>query len=421
MAVKMEDGVVRLGHIVGRPEIGDVALVEFDERGVSVRCPRLMDFVDAMGPNEEPPDPERTVIFRDSSGYLTLLDGRSLGLTASSLGESDQRYRFWKALSTGAKGVDYDGINGMCSELDGLAKWAKMSPVTTSLMYEDHARPSVSVVAKNLDERVLGGPLGLALTTEFYHTPQPADGVFTIRTGLSINTRSTTLVGWEEHATGHRMMQDLMALAYGRPCSASLKSVMREDDQPMEPKDDRRFWVAAYVPSFGRQYSATPTLPASAKPLFYLDETAPELVSTWLDEFAYWSRPTWIAVSSIFQRDLPVEVQLIQVSVALEALGYAIWSQNPTSGRTPSFGSLLQKVTALVPLRHERIYGGLSDTSWRQRFADAYMGAKHADKPMPDIETAYQCVQQGMTLVRCWIALRLGVRSAVLQERLAHE
>jgi len=419
MSSKMELGAVRLGHIIDQDEPGDVALVEFDKRGVSVRYPRIMNFSEAMEANTGDDDSDATVIFRDSGGYLTLLDGRSLGSTASSLGESEQRFRFWKALATGANGVDYASINGMRSDVDGLARWAKMSPVTSSLMYEDHERPSINIVAQNLPETILGGPLGLALTTQFWHKPQPVDGVFSIRTGLSVNTRSESLVAWEEHATAHRMIQDLMALVYGRPCHARLDSVMRADDQPTTQAVDKRYWVSAYVPSFGRQYALTPTLPDSVKPLFYLDETKAESVSAWLDEFDLWSRPTWIAVSSVFQPDLPIEVQLIQVSVALEALGYAIWAQKPTSGRTPAFDGLLREVTALVPLKHARVYGGQSEKSWRVRFINAYMGAKHADKPLPDSETAYQCVQQGLTLIRCWLALKLGVAPELLGERLS--
>jgi len=415
----MEPGVVRLGHVITEEEPGDVALVEFDGKGASVRCPQLMSFSEALEANAFDTNPTATVIFRDAEGYLTLLDGRSLGSTASSLGESEQRFRFWKALATGANGVDYDNINGMRSDVEGLAEWAKMSPVTSSLMYEDRARPRINIVAQNLEAKILGGPLCLALTTEFSHNPQPVDGVYSIRSELSVNTRSESLVAWAEHATAHRMIQDLMVLVYGRPCHARLNSVMREDDQPFLQSGDRCYWVSAYVPSFGRQYGLTPALPDSAKPLFYLDEANTESVSAWLDEFTLWSRPTWIAVSHVFQPDLSVEVQLIQVSVALEALGYAIWAQKPTSSRTPPFDGLLRRVTALVPLKHARIYGGLSERSWRVRFVDAYMGAKHADKPLPDAETAYQCVQQGLTLIRCWLALKLGVAPEILEERLS--
>lgn len=423
MGVRLEPGVVRIGHTrSGESGADEVVVAEFDDRGVLVSWPRALGFMDAMSLNDgrrEVPDP---LVLRDAAGWLTLTDGWSSGVSASTLAHSLDRIRYDRSIEAGAKGVDYASVNGMQSEVDGLAKWSRRTPVTTNVMYDDERKrfDRLQLEAKNLDPLPLGGPLGLELNTSFRHAPHPKNGVYTISTGLTVYTRSRDLVDWGTHALTHGMIQDLMCLVYGRPCAARLTAVMREDDQDTVPKDHRRWWKPAYQPTFGRGSGQAIELPEEARPLFYYDDADPARISAWLEGYEYWSRPTWIAVSTLFHPTLPVESRLLQVGVALEALGFAILSKSRgTLSRTPSYETLLKAVMdPLIDVVGAVIGEATKASAWRRDFYAAFKGAKHADNPLPEGRDAEQKAREGFTLIRCWLAAALGVSSGHVAENL---
>lgn len=417
---KMDQGLVRVGHIVATDEDDDVVSATFDDKGIEVIWPRALSFTEAWERNEARSTPD-TMIFRDHSGYLTFREGSSGGLSMSTVGSSQQRLRFRSAIETGHAGIDYAAINGMSSEVEGLADWAKLHPVRGRVEFEGIARiPRVVITAENLESHSLGGPLALSLETSFTHSPVAKGGVYSISETLTLQTRSTDLVPWEQHAATHHMLQDLMCLVYGHPRRAWLRAVMREDDQQFGTEDDRRWWPNVYEPTFGRTPAAVKNMETDRRPLFYLDESDPARVANWLSEFKSWSRPTWIAVTTLFQSNSTVEAQLLQVGIALEALGYALWRRGtPVGGRTPRYESLLERVTVAVGIEHRLLYGdGRTANDWRREFNAVFRGAKHADNPLPDSVEALVRARQGFMLIRCWLAVELGVSAATLSERL---
>lgn len=425
MATKLEPGVVRIAHTLSGAEGSDeVVVAELDTKGVLVSWPRALGFVDAFRLNSGGRQIPEPLILRDGDGWLTLVEGCTVGASASSLGHSLERLRYSRAIHAGANGVDYVGVNGMTSEIDGLAKWAKLVPVTTRLMLGEEGKgiEGVSVVAKNLDSLPLGGPLDLQLETSFSHNPTPKGGVFAISTALLVRTRSPELESWQTHQQTHRMMQDLMCLVYGKPCGSRLVSVMREDDQELPPKDERRYWRDAYQPSFGRTIDPDRQLTDDDNPLFFLDEANADLVAEWLSEYSYWSRPTWIAMSALFHRTLPVESRLLQVAVALEALGYAIAEKaNPDKKVSGTYEALLKNIFEFLGYEPDAVVGeGGSRDSWCKAFNQAYKGVKHADNDLTDGREAWTRAREGLILIRCWFAAALGVSEEVVTQRL-HE
>jgi hypothetical protein len=195
---------------------------------------------------------------------------------------------------------------------------------------------------------------------------------------------------------------------------------MREDDQERPPTDERRYWRDAYQPTFGRKADSDFELEERNEPLFYLDEADTGRVATWLSEYAYWSRPTWIAMSALFDRALPVESRLLQVAVALEALGYAIAKRaNPDKKVTGNYEATLARIFEALGYEPAQVVGefGTSD-SWCASFNKAYKGVKHADNPLTDPRDAWARGREGLMLVRCWLAAELGVPEELVTKRL---
>lgn len=423
MAKKLEPGVVRIARTrSGNEDSDEVVVAEFGDRAVLVSWPRALGFVDAFRLNDEGREIPEPLILRDGDGWLTLVEGYTVGASASSLGHSLERLRYSRAIHAGAHGVDYVGVNGMTSEIDGLAKWTKRVPVTTELMLGEEGKgiDGVSIVAKNLDSLPLGGPLDLQLETAYSHDPTPKGGIFIISTALLVRTRSADLESWQTHQQTHRMMQDLMCLVYGKRCESRLLSVMREDDQERPPTDERRYWRDAYQPSFGRIVDAESQLQDKDDPLFYLDEARADLVAAWLSEYEYWSRPTWIAMSALFHRTLPVESRLLQVAVALEALGYAVAEKtNPDKHVSGRYETLLKSIFGFLGYEPIAVVGeGGSRDSWCRAFNKAYKGVKHADNDLTEEREALTRAREGMVLIRCWLAAALGVPEELVTQRL---
>lgn len=423
MVTKLENGIVRIAHTRSGAEGSDeVVVAELDSKGVLVSWPRPLGLADAFRTNDDGRQVPEPLILRDCDGWLTLTKGYTMGKSSSSLGHSLERLRYSRAIDTGANRVDYAGVNGMTSEIDGFANWAKMVPVTTQLMLgkEGKCLEGLSVVAKNLDSLPLGGPLDLRLETSYRHNPLPKNGVYTIPTALLVRTQSTELESWQTHQQTHRMMQDLMCLVYGKPCGSRLVSVMREDDQVQPPTDERRIWREAYQPSFGRATDPDCQLTDDDNPLFFLDEANADLVGEWLSEYSYWSRPTWIAMSALFHHTVPVESRLLQVAVALEALGFAIARKaNPEKKASGTYEKLLKNIFDFLGYEPTAVVGkdGSRD-AWCKAFNRAYKGVKHADNHLTDGVEAWARACEGLTLIRCWLAAALGVPEKLVTQRL---
>lgn len=139
-------------------------MVAFDDRGGEVTWPRHESFFDAITHHErQHPD---HLVFGYIDGWLTLLGLRPTQVTASMSGLSSERLRFTTALATGHAERDYSSVNGMRSEVDGLAKWAGMWPVTSSLVFSEDRRriDRVIISGENLPATgTLGGPLNVSL------------------------------------------------------------------------------------------------------------------------------------------------------------------------------------------------------------------------------------------------------------------
>jgi hypothetical protein len=416
----MENGLVRIGRLVSVDKDDCMVAAQFDDDGVEVIWPRSIGFAEAFERNRSPaaPDP---VIFRDTNGYLTLRQGTTAGMSMSTVGASEQRIHYSIAIGAGAAAADYEFVNGMASEVDGLAYWAKSSTVETRLNRNAAGNlERLELSATNRPDITLGGSLDLRLQTSYSHLPTPKNGAYTIHDRLTVQTRSDVDAAWSEHAAQHHMIQDLMCLVYGQPCAARLKRVMRADDQPYGTRDHRRWWADVYQPTFGRTTGSLEPLDDRQRPLFFLDETDPSKVDAWLKDFAAWSRPTWIAVTTLFQKNTSIESQLLQVGVALEALGYAIWSETRSpKSRVPSYPQLLELVTEAASVAGASLYGeSRTAAQWRTAFNVAFKGTKHADNALTPPREAAERTSQGFLLIRCWLATKLGVQGELLEQRL---
>lgn len=410
---KLDINYESVGHIEGLEDDLSPAYLKLDARGATVTIPQLGSmgelFTAFHGDSEVVPPFLR---YADAQRFYVLGDCSRSGGSVSTNGTGYFRIRARRVIEAGTGMDSYADVDGMTSEVDGLAGWTGMSTVEQSVQY---APAALTVHAENREPILLGGQANATIESSFWFNPRPKGNLFQIEDVALLRTRSDELWPWASHAAAHHMIQDLMCLVYGRACLSRITSIKREDDQPyLRAGDKRRTWREVYEPSFGRSVEGVePFDRASAVPLFRFKDVDPAALRSWMDEWNLWSRPTWIAVTTMFQRGTTVEAHLLQIGVALEALGYALWQQAgpPTDAKTPSYPDLLERVTSATPVAHDAIFGGATAEDWRTVFNGAFKGTKHADKPLPEGLEAHRLAGQGMNLIRAWLGTRLGVTS----------
>lgn len=419
MARNLVEGLESVGHIEGLEDDLSPAYLKLDSQGAIIRLPKVGAaselFDKAFNSNDD--DTPRHLRFLSTATPVVLGECRGLGSSVSLMGTALTRVRARRVIASGLGDADLAEVDGMTTEIDGLAKWAGLTSVRQFV-----ERDPIAVVLRAQNQPVieLGGDADATVESSFRYDPGPRGNTFNITDLALLRTRSTELWPWEEHAAVHHMFQDLMCLVYGRPCLSRIASVKREDDQPDSTDDRRRRWREVYEPNFGRSTVGVDALDRTTdEPLFYLRHVDRAALTKWINEWQLWSRPTWIAVTTMFQHGTTVEAELLQVGVALEALGYALWQSGPRTGtRTPHFAHLLKLVTDAAKVTHPAIYGSDTVKGWRSSFYNAFKGIKHADNPLPSGLVTHRFAEQGSNLIRAWLGTRLGVDHVVLTERL---
>lgn len=130
---------------------------------------------------------------------------------------------------------------------------------------------------------------------------------------------------------------------------------------------------------------------------------------------------------------------MIQIAVALEALGYATWKYEENNGDDSTCGKAwckgtrektnpcekpgcnlpyatgyFRKIAETIPFAGLDIAEEKKPDEWAKAFNQVYKGCKHADNPLPDGLEAHRRAEQGLAVIRCWMAKKLGVSNETL-------
>ena len=349
-----------------------------------------------------------------------------------------------KAVCT-AEDIDHNQIHGMTSELEGFDRWAEQQSIFTNLILggSQGEPPKFMLKAEVQQPVLLGSSFNVQANAGFmFPAPTAYSTSYTIHNVATLRSQTADLKAWEEHQQIHRMIQDLVCLVYGYPCSMRLKEVLRTDNQPYLSEDtqetsDKYYWHESFERNFGRSHYLEPRKEIKDyKPLFRLSDTNPADMESWIENFDKWSRPTWIAVESIFQPHLAPESRMLLIGSAMEALGYAIWLYEENGGDSESCGKgrcrgsrsgchkpgcnkpnatgYFERAAKELPWEGLNISREESIQSWGFEFNRIYKGCKHADNPLPDGTEAFDRANEGLTVIRCWLAKKLGVSDEVL-------
>jgi hypothetical protein len=403
------------------PENNETISIEFDNKGALVTWFRAQSFIDAIN-SLDPTNVPEPLIARTTEGWITLNDGKLQKSLVSTAGYNELKFRYRHAIDTGSNGKNYSEINGLTSKIDGLAEWAEMWPTETEIEYDSKQNKLIrmSANAKNLPPKHLPGELDPQLETYFYHKPAEYDEVTSISGALVYRTHSETLKSWQSHESSHQMMADLMTLAYGKACRFTIESARRTDDEVTRRGQNLQQWHKTFTPEAHRDKVPLEANSKKATPLFHLDETDSNQLKYWLSPRSPWRRALNIAISTYFSDNLTSEMRYINVAIALESLGYSIGKcRNAPKSQLKTFNDQVRQIVKFVgdPLTSV-VTKSSTPNKWITEAGNAYNGLKHANRPATDWRVADEKAEQGLTLIRAWAAIELGVDAELVNERL---
>lgn len=426
MSEKLVDGLNEFGFVYGFGEDKVPANLTIQESKSKLTLLSIAESIDEFVNfgNEEVPDfaQFRSSGVNASLSHFRTTNGGALTLTS---GMKTLAFSCGRIVRSSAP-LAYESVNGMSSFLEGFVQWSGVQVFEQTLEFQEGKGYSSTTLKASLVDAIVLGSEFSASASPGVKTPGYSgryQSEFTYRDSTKLRTYTSELRRWEEHQRVHRMFQDLMCLVYNYPCSMELDSVVREDNQSeLAASTDKKLWVDAFASVLGRQRHYEPQKKLSdADPLFLMEDADKDLIAEWIDGYGKWSRPTWIAVETIFQPHLAAESRLIQIGVALEALGYAIWLYEEHQGtvppgRKPSATGYFRRVAEKIPFADLEISDEGTAQAWAEAFNRVYIGCKHADNPLPGGLEAYKRAKQGLAVIRCWLAKKLGVADETLIE-----
>lgn len=315
----------------------------------------------------------------------------------------------------GATRLNYERINGMRTEIPALRPWADLHSITWQAEEDDKKRAtSVTATAVGTDKIRLSRRLNLTMRS-IWDTAGP-DGEFTIREKSVVETKVGRPRAWHDHLRTHAAVLDLVSIAAWNAFGYKNVRVHRADD-PLRDSSGREhgpMWPSVV----SHQLPAHKPIPKNQKFLFHFDELGTGAIAKWLDLRKSHARAIGPLVNILRSERTWSRANVVLGGIALEALGYVIevtenGGENLTSRDQLRFRNA---VTAVVKTME---FIPLDDCEgWVDRACQVHRALKHPDKPEPDSLDAINTLRETLLVIRCWIALRLGVQPEVLESRL---
>ncbi|MCI1978367.1 MAG: hypothetical protein LKJ44_01410 [Bifidobacteriaceae bacterium] len=367
-----------------------------------------------------PDDPKKTkyaykvprqLWFRDSNGTVTLLGCRAGSTHMLGDGSTNAQIYADKAVLGASIGVDYMKVNGLRSSITGLRQWVGGSSILNTRKPNEHGLVQSSTFT-------LCSPQDIALSRRgnvkfHYHwkTRNTTDGV-ELQDLLFVESMYKTRKTWNDLEHKHRAIRDLLCISSWNLHERRVVAVLRADDP------DRVESGEAYQDNWCEVISSLADVsPLKRKPNYLIkyEDIKNAGFQAWFNLWTKYSRAIDPLVSSLNLRGAPIEVQLLECGIGLEALGYELYLEDGESKERANRHSFQERL-----LRISRDLGEnwLFDVNeWSEKMAKAYNGIKHANRhPLDFIDNA-NAWRESVLIFRGWIALRLGISKKELLER----
>jgi hypothetical protein len=329
---------------------------------------------------------------------------------------------------------DFTLVNSVRSEIAGLATWVTTKSVVEKETYLDNDDLITSVVfkAKADSAKVVGTADGLRFVPFFDATSARSlsGGRHEIVEKMFVETRVEDVIDLEVHLKTHRNLQELLVIAYGEPCGQRLSwlaSSAKPSERIMSRTGSGDVWRGVISTWCGRGDADAPMEVPRKHTLFDYPDIGAAGVKRWIEESSEWARVVGPLVLWHFHSGNSVEVELLQIGVAVEALGYKIAVRKGLiqPGGSQSFPQYLKRIgedlkcdvgPVIKGGPHNGVPAHDNYEAWSEDFNNLYKQAKHADHPLPNGLHAVIAARSGARLLRMWLAVEFGVDPHTVNE-----
>lgn len=354
--------------------------------------------------------------FEDLAGPVVLVGCRNGGYsqTLGSVGQGVVNVAF---AVLGGRG-DYRTINGLRSEVPGLADWIGLRSVSRERHTEEGRLSGLTLSASAPAPLPLDRALNLHIRPTWRTSTDAGPDSIALHESLEIETLVSRPRTWDEHLDVHRRVRELLSVAAWKPMGHASQWVQRSDDpirvMSGEAVDTR--WAPV------RTHSLRNHAPLDDRTsfLFHFHHIGVQGYRRWVRIQRQFRRGIVPLVGLVDFPNMPLEMRVAQSGIGFEALGLALAIEAGCSrgpAEKENHRKRLQRIADDLPSGIIRTV--IDDLSgWADRSASAYNGVKHADREMPDLLTLVNVERENELVFRAWVANRIGVAHDHLERSL---
>jgi hypothetical protein len=340
--------------------------------------------------------------FWDAHGVLNLIDadGRTVSpLSGGPTQLSECRIRVGFAVSIGDPSLSYSKVNGLLSEMDGLATWFGRRMVDSPLLERPVSGGTVDVSVRSPELTALHRSMNLSMWTSASWSMSGGPG----RTLIDEHAQARTLLDrarpWHEHLDLHLAVHELLQISAWKPLRFSgLKAMLTSDARGGIDGEVRPRW--AEVTTYG--------LPDGMGAghldfLFLFEDIGTRGIHRWLKLRNTNRRGIGAMTFGIVHGTFSLDGLVSDAGIGLEEIGYRIGVDRGINGRRGHhelIKELSDEVEDLLPF---------DGTDWASTSTSVYNDVKHADRREPDPDLMVETLRQDRMVFRLWLARRLGV------------
>jgi hypothetical protein len=301
---------------------------------------------------------------------------------------------------------NYQKINGLRSEIDGLTSWLGIDAHAMEKSFSDQGIAKLGIVPNILLSQTM------RLTATVTDPPAaPNSSETTPYSTASIQTAVDQTSSWEDHLTIHGRIRDLLRIAGWKKFNfLSHKAYSSHESQPAKDGEPSLKWrnVQIAASEVGKPHPRR-----RENFLFRYPDVSDDGIDRWLHLAQAYQRGLDPFVSLLNLSGATIDAMIAQLGIALEAIGYQVLVANGLSSNGANKKSVRQRIEHLVADIGDGVLS-FNASNFGEEFASSFNSAKHANLEVVAPDVKQEHFWQGVELVRKWIALRLGVSKSKL-------
>ena len=373
-------------------------------------------------------DPDRTrfrytppsnLLFNDHRGHVSLIGCRQAAASFGSNGAGFGRLVAEYAVLGGRSWANFEKVNGVRTEIPGLADWTGISSRTTEVKSDKANRTlEYTITMRSPAAQPLARNKNLTLQPS-WRSSTPAPGTIATHDVVQISTASKKPEAWDGLLAPHRAVQDLLSLSAWKQFGFSRIEVgVAEQPNRHETPADGENKITVWSEVVTHRLRLADNAPAGVHFLFKFADIGAAGVQRWVRLRSKYERALLPLIGIVDERGLFVETRVAQTGIAIEALGFQLASDGANGAALNARGQITYNDAMEAILADMPVVPVPDVEAWKNRSRLSYMGVKHADNPTPDIVTLANAYRENALVLRYWVAGRLGCTEDVLRRRL---